>query len=271
MMFDARRRLGDAGDMINGVLLDIAGVVMLGSSPIPGAIEAVQRLRDAGLPIRFVSNTTRSTRDVLFAKVVNAGVAMSLDELFTPARAAREWLESRQASPLLLVHPGLAPDFLGLPEHGRLAVVVGDAAHGFDYAALNDAFRALVDGAGFVALAANKSFQDSDGKLSLDAGPFVAALEYACGRTAEIVGKPSPSFFGAALDSMNCPAGNAVMIGDDVDSDIAGALEAGVGAAILVRTGKYRNGDEDRASRRPTLVADNLGTAVEWVLARHGN
>jgi HAD superfamily hydrolase (TIGR01458 family) len=256
--------------MINGVLLDIAGVVMLGSSPVPGAIQAIERLRGAGLPIRFVSNTTRSTRDVLFAKLVNAGIALSIDELFTPARAAREWLESRQASPLLLVHPGLAPEFLGLPEHRRLAVVVGDAAYGFDYAALNDAFRALMDGAGFLALAANKSFQDSDGKLSLDAGPFVAALEYASGRKAEIVGKPSPAFFGAALDSMNCSAADAVMIGDDIDSDVAGALDAGVGTAVLVRTGKYRPGDEAGASRRPTLVADDLGVAVERVLSRRG-
>ncbi len=257
--------------MISGVLLDIAGVVIDGSSPIEGAVEAIARLRNAGLPIRFVSNTTRSTRDALFQKIANAGVALPIDELFTPARAARDWLIHHDASPLLLVHPALAPDFVGLPEGNRLAVVIGDAAHAFDYAALNDAFRALQDGAEFLALAANRSFQDIDGRLSLDAGPFVAALEYACGRKAEVVGKPSAAFFAAALGSMNCPASEAVMIGDDVDSDVAGALQAGIGAAVLVRTGKYRAGDEGKAARRPTAIADDLGDAVAWVLSHHGD
>lgn len=254
--------------MINGVLLDIAGVVMDGPRLIKGAVEAVASLRDAGLPVRFVSNTTRSTREALFRKLAAAGVGLSVDELFTPARAAREWLASHRASPLLLIHPGLAPDFRDLPEGTRLAVVVGDAGHAFDYSAMNDAFRALLDGADFLALAANRSFQDNDGKLSLDAGPFVAALEYASGRKAEVVGKPSSAFFAAALDSMSCPAGEAVMIGDDIESDIAGALEVGIGAAVLVRTGKYRPGDEATVGLRPTAVVDDLSKAAEWVLSQ---
>src|SRR5262245_42101623 len=126
--------------MINGVLLDIAGVVLDGPRPIEGAVETVARLRSAGMPIRFVSNTTRSTRDALHQRLVDAGVTLSADELFTPARAACEWLTRHEASPLLLIHPALAPDFMGLPEGRRLAVVVGDAGRAFDYAGLNDAF-----------------------------------------------------------------------------------------------------------------------------------
>ena len=131
------------------------------------------------------------------------------------------------------------------------AVVVGDAAQGFTYAALNTAFRKLLDGAEFLALARNRSFKDDDGELSLDAGPFVAALEYACQRQAVLFGKPAADFFQAALASAGCDGKEAVMVGDDAEADVAGALAAGVGSALLVRTGKYRPGDENKVKPCP--------------------
>ncbi|TIU71607.1 MAG: TIGR01458 family HAD-type hydrolase, partial [Mesorhizobium sp.] len=80
---------------------------------------------------------------------------------------------------------------------------------------LNDAFRELVAGAELLALATNRTFRDADGALSLDAGPFVAALEFASLKRATVLGKPSPAFFLSALASMNCPPEQAIMVGDD--------------------------------------------------------
>src|SRR5262245_576445 len=174
--------------MIGGVLLDIAGVIYDGASVIPGAVEAIERIRDAGLPIRFVSNTTRSTKDAILKRLAGFGVSLPENELFTPARAAREWLVEHGRSPHLLIHPGLEPEFQGLPTGGERAVVVGDAGEVLDYKALNRAFRELNDGAAFLALATNRTFKDADGKLSLDAGPFVAALELAVTLPAVVCG-----------------------------------------------------------------------------------
>lgn len=253
--------------MIKGVLLDLAGVVYDGEEVLPGAAEAVARLRDSGLPIRFVSNTTRSNRQAIVERLHGFGLSIASSELFTPAQAAREWLQQHGQSPYLLVHPDLALEFHDLAGSQGKAVVVGDAGETFDYVTLNRAFRELAEGADFLALASNRTFQDTDGKLSLDAGAFVAALEFASQRSAVIMGKPSPAFFLSALASMNRPKAEAVMIGDDAEVDVAGALRAGISQALLVRTGKYRDGDEKRFQPPPTATVADLSAAADWIIA----
>ena len=252
--------------MIRAVLLDLLGVVYDGDTSIAGAAAAIERLRDAGLPLRFVSNTTRSPRKAIIAQLAALGVKVADEELLTPARAAVEWLRRHDCQPHLLVHPDLEIEFSGLEGGGRRAVVVGDAGEAFDHASLNRAFRELVAGADFVALAVNRSFKDADGLLSLDTGAFVAALEFASGRRPVVLGKPSPDFFLSALADLNCPASDAVMVGDDAESDVAGALSTGLGAALLVRTGKYRPGDETRFDPAPTALVDDLAAAIDWIL-----
>ncbi len=143
---------------------------------------------------------------------------------------------------------------------------VGDAGEHFTYARLNEAYRRLGAGAELLALAKNRNFKDWDGELSLDAGPFVVALEYASGRKAVLLGKPSAEFFTIAVDSLGLSPRDAVMIGDDAEADVAGAMTAGL-RAVLVRTGKYQPGDEDRLGSAPDYVADSLVEAVEWILS----
>lgn len=244
---------------VAGVLLDIDGVLHVGDAPLPGAKEALARLREAGLPIRFVTNTTRRSRRMLRERLARLGFDIPEDALLTPAAAARRWLIERRAAPHLLIHPDLREDFAGI-EEGEDAVVLGDAGDGFTYAALNRAFRLLMAGAPLLALAANRYFREPDG-LSLDAGAFVAALEHASGTKAALFGKPAPRFWEAAVASLGCPPSAVVMIGDDVEADVNGAAAAGL-RAILVRTGKFRPGDEARLAEGAEAAAD-LPEAVE--------
>jgi HAD superfamily hydrolase (TIGR01458 family) len=257
--------------MISGVLLDLAGVIYDGEDVIPGAADAVARLREAGLPIRFVSNTTRSSKQAVLTRLDRHGLSVTSDELFTPAQAAREWLRQHNRSPYLLIHPDLEPDFRDLTGDQGKALVVGDAGDVFDYRTLNGAFRELIEGAEFLALAPNRTFRDADGKLSLDAGAFVAALEFASQRNAIILGKPSTEFFLSALASMNCSKAFAVMVGDDAETDVAGALRAGLSHALLVRTGKYRRGDENRFEPPPSVTVNDISAAADWILAAQNN
>jgi len=251
--------------MIRGVLLDVGGVVYVGSEPLPGAVDAIRRLKDAGLAIRYLTNTTRTPRCGVLGKLRGFGLDIAEEELFMPAIAARHYLEARGLSPHLLVHPALEEDFAGLPPGEAEAVVVGDAADGFTFAALNACFRKLEQGADFLALAKNRSFQDADGALSLDVGAFVTALEYASGKTAIVLGKPSPDFFAAALDDLGLTPAEAVMIGDDAEADVGGAMACGL-AGILVKTGKYRQGDEAHIRPPATAVVDDLAAAADWLL-----
>jgi HAD superfamily hydrolase (TIGR01458 family) len=254
--------------MIRAVLLDLAGVVYQGEQPLPGAVAAVGALRATELRLRFLTNTTRMPRRMLLRRLAEMGVGIEEEELFTPAQAASAWLRARKFSAYLLVHPALAEDLEGLNGTRGEAVVVGDAGEAFTYAALNTAFRKLIAGAAFLALARNRTFKDGEGELSLDAGAFVTALEYSSRREAILLGKPAPDFFRAALAGTACGVEEAVMIGDDAEADVAGALAAGIGSALLVRTGKYRAGDEDGVHPAPTATLDDLAAAARWILER---
>jgi len=247
------------------VLVDLDGVCYIGDTPIPGALEALQRLRGSELAVRFLTNTTRTPQPRLLDKLHSMGIAAEPPELITPAAAARQIIEREKLDPLLLVHPGLLEDFADLAPGGAEAVVVGDAGDAITYDTLNQAYRALERGAAFLALANNRSFRDADGELSLDAGPFVAALSYASRREATVLGKPAAGMFSAALAGTGCAPEDAVMIGDDVESDVGGAMASGLGG-VLVRTGKYRPGVEKLITPPPSQVCADLAEAVDWIL-----
>ena len=250
-----------------GVLLDIAGVLMAGEDALPGAVEAVGRLASAGVPYRFVTNTTSKPRRLVLAALRNAGFPAEEGQLFTPAGAARGWLAEHRLAPHLLTAPALAEDFSGLDPDAPPAVVVGDAGSGFSYENLNRALRLLLDGAPLVALAMNRRFTDTAGRPTLDAGAFVTALSYASGVEPILFGKPASDFFTAACADLGTAPAEVAMIGDDAEADIAGALNAGIGQAILVRTGKYRAGDEAACAPAPSAIARDIGEAVEALLA----
>lgn len=252
---------------MEAVLLDLSGVLYVGGTPLEGAREALARLRAAGLPVRYVTNTSRSTRADVAARLARMGFEVAEAEIFTAPRAALARIRERGLRPFLLVHPGLRPEFAGVPTEPPDAVFVGDAGEGFTYAALNRAFRLLMEGAPLLAVGRNRYFREPDG-LSLDAGPFVAALEHAAGVEAEVVGKPAAAFFHAACADLGVAPARCAMIGDDVEADVLGALAAGL-QGILVRTGKYRPGDEARLPPG-AAVADDLAAAVALVLGAGG-
>jgi HAD superfamily hydrolase (TIGR01458 family) len=252
--------------MAKAVLIDLGGVVYQGERLLPGARAALDRLRRAGTPLRFLTNTTRQPASAILAKVHGFGLAADAHEVITPVTLARQRLRERELRPHLLVHPAVRDAFADLDGRRGTAVVVGDVGTTLDYAGLNAAFRALLDADDFVALAKNRAFRDADGGLSLDAGATVAALEYAARREATVVGKPAPAFFRLAVADLGCDPADAAMIGDDAEADVAGAIAAGL-QGVLVRQGKYRPGDEAAVEPTPTAVADDLADAVDGVLA----
>jgi HAD superfamily hydrolase (TIGR01458 family) len=243
------------------VLLDLDGVLYVEDEAVPGAAEAVERLRAMGPALRFVTNTTTRPRAATLDRLRRLGFGVGEDELLTPVVLARELCRDRgHRRVALLVAPGTEEDFDGLEpvegETGADAVIVGDLSDRWSYAALNRAFRLVMDGADLIALQKNRFWRRSDG-LSLDAGPFVAALEYATGAEATVVGKPAPAFFERVLEGLGTDAPDAVMVGDDVESDIGGAQAAGL-RGVLVRTGKYRADVVQASGIEPSWTVDSI-------------
>ncbi len=250
--------------MIKGVLLDLSGTVYLDDELLPGAVVAIERLHARHIPLRYLTNTSRRSRRTMVKKLRSMGLSIAEEDVFTAPRAVRDYLLEHQFTPWLLVHPEVEEEFADLVGEEPDAVVLGDAANAFSYANLNAAFRLLLDGARLLAVGDNRYFRERDG-MSLDAGPFVAALEYATGCQAIILGKPSPAFFHAAASELGCRPQEILMIGDDVLSDVNGALKAGMKAA-LVRTGKYRPGDEQQICAPGACVCADLLEAVEGLV-----
>jgi HAD superfamily hydrolase (TIGR01458 family) len=239
---------------VRGVLLDLDGTLYVGDSPIEGAREAVARLEGCGFPYRYITNTTREPRCAVAEKLRALGFPADEDRILTPAVAARVLLAGRRCH--ALVAEALLEDLEGVEVVGSApeCVLVGDLGEGFTYARLNAAFRHLMDGAGLVCLQKNRYWRTAEG-LSLDAGPFVAALEYASGQTATVVGKPEVPFFGAALRGLGLAPSEVAMVGDDLEGDVLGAQRAGL-AGIRVKTGKYRPGMP--GEEEPDLVLESV-------------
>ena len=266
---------------IQGLLIDLDGTVYTERGPIPGALEALAVVRAVGLPVRFVTNTSRKPRRAVLEPLAGLGVEATQDEVLTAPVAATAWLRRQGARRVgLLVRRAAWEDFDSLelvgPEDGEPEteaapvdhLVLGDLGTAWSFEILDWGFRRLLDGAALVAIQKNRSWDTGTG-LSLDAGPFVAALEYATDRPATVVGKPSRAFFEAAVASMDLPPERCVMIGDDLESDVAGARAAGL-VGLAVRTGKFRfdhRSDED-ARNRADGVLDSLADLPAWLERR---
>jgi HAD superfamily hydrolase (TIGR01458 family) len=244
---------------IAAVLIDLDGVLYVDEEPIAGAVDAVGKLRRAGLTVRFVTNTTAHSRERTLKKLARLGFPVAGRELVTPAALAVAHCQERGYRRVaLIMNTEVKRDFTELEEAREdcEAVIIGDLGPAFGYHVLNHAFRQVMTGAELIALQKNRYWMRADG-LSLDVGPFVAAIEFATGRDAYVVGKPAHGFFDQVLSDLGLSAAAAAMVGDDVYSDIGGALDAGM-RAILVRTGKYREERVRDSGIQATVVIDSI-------------
>jgi HAD superfamily hydrolase (TIGR01458 family) len=257
----------DTKPAVRGLLVDLDGTLVERGQLVAGAVEALERRERRGVSHRFVTNTTSRPRAELVAELAAMGHRVDPESIFTAPLAARDYLVSRRLTrAMMLVQPALLEDFEGveLVADRPDAVVVGDLGEALTFAALDDAFRALVDGAELVALARNRYFMGRDGRLTLDVGPFVVALEYASGRAATLVGKPSAEFFRLALSALGVAAGEAAVVGDDLEGDVGGAQSAGM-RGVLVRTGKFREDALAASPIRPDAVIASLAQIEEAI------
>lgn len=255
-------------------LLDLDGTLYAGGAAVPGAPEALERLRRWGRPFRLVTNTTSRSRAMVVERMRDYGFRIEPEEVFTAtlAGAAMARASGKRVVAPFLPAPALV-DLSGLElvggSSGRKggppeAVILGDLGEGWTYPVLQEAFEYVMDGAAIIALSRDRYWQRGD-RLALDAGPFVAALEYATGAGAAIAGKPSPGFYAGALASLGIaqPVGVA-MVGDDLWADVQGAQRAGL-EGWLVRTGKFRE-----ATLRDSGIIPNRVLSSVAVLAQLG-
>ena len=242
---------------IEGLLLDIDGVLAVSWEALPGSVEAMKQLRADGIPFRLITNTTTKTRADLAQTLRSAGFEVADDEIVTAVVATAGYLgAAHPGGKVFVLSDGDATadlsgvDLVDVDEAD--VIVIGGANDDFSYGTMNRIFRRLMDGAALVGMHRNL-FWKTDRGWELDGGAYIAGLEEAADTTATICGKPERAYFEAALDMLGVDAGRAAMVGDDVVNDVLGAQTSGL-TGILVRTGKYRPGDEERHDGRPDHV-----------------
>ena len=278
---------------IRAALIDLSGTIHVADQPIAGAIEAMRKLHSLKIPTKFLTNTSKTSSADLTAQLRRMGfdtTAVPEGSVMTSATAAKDLLVKHNLRPLCLVEEILKDDLKGVDvsESKPNCVLVGLAPSAFCYNRLNEAFRLLVQlkdekeksdvvddtSPLLFAIHRGKYLRDGDGELSLGPGGFVSCLEEASGVKAITVGKPSPSFFQSAISdwtSQGIKPEEIVMVGDDAQQDVLGAIEAGLGFGVLVKTGKYRDGDEAkllRSGKENAFAVTDVAEAVDFIVSK---
>ncbi len=252
-------------EMTQGILFDLEGTLHVGELPVPGAAEAVKAVRERGFQCRFLTNTTTRSIDSLYARTLALGLPVERGELFSAPQAAVMYLRKLGAPRcLLLLNDDARKDFAEFPESQSdpEVIVVGDIGARWDAELMQRMFCMMLAGVRLVTLHKGRYWEAGDG-LKIDIGAFVAALEFASGQQATVIGKPSPELFNLALESMQITPGKGLMIGDDIETDVRAAQALGM-KGVLVKTGKYRP-ELIASGRPPDAVLDSVSRLPGWL------
>jgi len=280
---DPRERL--AG--VRGLVLDLDGVLVLRDALLPGALDALARLDERGIPYVIGTNMSLVSRATLARQLQQGGLPIPTERIVSAVSTAAALARRRYpAAPLyVMASPDGMTEFAGLrllsneeaaePDATAAAVIVGDAGEEFTPRNVQSAFRLLRGGARFVAMHKNRWWITPAG-VTLDSGAYVSALEFATERRATVTGKPSRAFFGEAVRMLNrlgghgpssrFSRGDVAMVGDDLWNDIRGAQRAGL-RGVFVRSGKHGDAEltrvaTERGGRAPDAVASSIAEVV---------
>lgn len=259
------------------VIFDLDGVIYRGDVPVPGAVELVGRLHDAGVLVRFATNNSLVTRADYVRALAAMGIPSVENEIVTSNTATVLFLERHEPSVRSVLAVGERGLISELEAAGYdvtpAATVASDAATGaplrtgydavvagldraFDYGRLAAAASAIRGGARFIATNADARYPTPAGFLP-GAGSMVSAISAASGTTPEVIGKPAPAMLLAIVEEAGLEVGDALMVGDNPDADVVAARRAGI-RSVLVLTGVAEpNGVAALAGeRRPDVVVD---------------
>ena len=253
-------------DRYEAFLFDLDGVLYRGSEPIPGAAEAVGRLRELGKGLAFVTNNSSRTPRMVTDHLASVGIEALDAEVVTSALVTADLLGDRGAKTAFVIggeglRSALAARGLELlgGDPANVDVVVVGFDPGVDYAALRTASVLVEKGAALIASNGDPSFPAADGYAWPGAGAIVSAIETTTGSIAEVVGKPHAPLLVAARRAAG--GGHPLLIGDRLDTDIAGAVELGWDSA-LVLTGIATRDQVGAGPVEPTYVLEDLGGLV---------
>lgn len=252
---------------LRGIIFDIDGVLTFQGQVYPGAIQVVDTLRENGIALRFLTNSTLKSRASCTAKLVRAGFRVEEHEVITASYATAVYLKALNPRScwVMVEREGFDEfrEFVHDTENPEV-IVIGDNRSQFDFDHLNKALRLLKMGARLVAMQ-SELLDTSMGDLELNVGSWVGLLERASGVQAVSIGKPSAYVFELALGSMGLEKNQVIVVGDRISTDVAGAQAFGL-RSVLVKTGEFDRSDLN-GEIRPDYAINSIGELLS--LFRH--
>ena len=242
------------------ILIDLDGTIYQGESLIPGAVEVLLYLKNARIPYRFLTNTSRMSKKKLVIFLREMGLNVSPNDIFASPHAAVIYCQNKGYKKILLSvkDKEMEDDFSSfqLVDHNPEAIVLADMGNQFTFKLINSLFNHMLNGAELIAMHKNRFWKSVDG-YTLDIGAFVSALEYASGKSAAVMGKPNTNLFVLASQEWNLPANAILMVGDDIEVDVGGALKSGM-KSVLVKTGKFRSENLQNFNITPNYIINSI-------------
>lgn len=246
----------------DGFLFDLNGVFYEDENIIPGANETIDWLKKNSIPHKFISNNSTLSRKLFVEKLKKIGLKINISDVIT----------SNYAGVLTIKKMGLKNCKLIMTEEAKLdykkfqlqnkkidAIVIGDIGEKWSFSLMNELMNDVISGAEIIALHKGKYYQ-SQGKLKIDCGAFVAGLEYSTSKKAISIGKPKKSFFDLAAFDLG--TNKICLVGDDLHNDIEGGQKMGY-KTILVKTGKYRQNIFDKSKIKPDFCIPSIKELIK--------
>lgn len=253
---------------IEAWLSDMDGVLVKGSTPIPGAAEFIARLIEQDRPFLVLTNNSAYTRKDLSARLVEAGIRVPEDGIWTSAQATARFLGDQMpgASAYVIGEAGLTAALYaeGLtPTTTNPDFVVLGETRSYSFGAITEAIRFVEKGARFIATNPDPTGPAADGTVPAT-GAVAALITRATGVDPYFLGKPNPMMFRSALNQIGAHSETTAMVGDRMDTDIVAGMEAGL-TTFLVLSGSTKESEIDRYPFRPSQVVESIADLVELI------
>jgi len=240
------------------VLFDIDGVLEYQGKVFDGAIDVVNKIRDSGIIVRFLTNSTLKSSRSAAEKLANKGFKVYKEEVVTASYATALYLKQIQPKSiwLLLAREGVEEfkDFIHDEENPEY-VVIGDCRDLFNFQTMNKVLNKVVNGSKLIGMI-SELIDSSLGSLELNVGSWVSMIERASNVNATYIGKPNKFVFDLILSNFNIDRKRVLMVGDRISSDIVGAKVAKI-KSCLVKQGEF-SPEHFKIKAKPDFVIDKI-------------
>lgn len=242
-------------------LIDIDGVLKLGDFPAPDAIEFLNFINENKIPSCILSNSTLQTGELVKEFFTSQNIEIKIP-VITAFDTTVSYVKQNYKKVQVYCRDYLIHHFDGMIDNENPeAIVIGDIEDKWNYMIINDIFKKVFGGVELIAMHKNK-YWNPQGKLLIDAGAFITGIEFASGKDATLIGKPSPLYFKSALEIINAKIEDGFfMLGDDIENDIGAAQKIG-GKGILIYTGKTKFHPEESITIKPDFEVNSLKEVI---------